>query len=117
AARYSLVDIDGYREKGSSAGLKVQDQRYEAIELGAGLRVAGNVQLGQGTLVPQATLMAFHDFAADQASSTSTFVLGSTPFVTTGAKAVRNSYEAGVGADYKLGAVTLGLNYDYVGKS
>ena len=117
AARYSLVDIDGYREKGSSAGLKVQDQRYEAIELGAGLRVAGNVQLGQGTLVPQATLMAFHDFAADQASSTSTFVLGNTPFVTTGAKAVRNSYEAGVGADYKLGAVTLGLNYDYVGKS
>ena len=117
AARYSLVDIDGYREKGSSAGLKVNDQRFEALELGAGLRVAANLPLGKGTLVPQAKLMAYHDFAADQASSTSTFVLGSTPFVTTGAKAVRNSYEAGVGADYKLGAVTLGLNYDYVGKS
>lgn len=117
AARYSLVDIDGYREKGSSAGLKVQDQRYEAIELGAGLRVAGHYPLGQGTLVPQAKLMAYHDFAADQVSSTSTFVLGNTPFVTTGAKAVRNSYEAGVGTDYKLGAATLGLNYDYVGKS
>lgn len=117
AARYSLVNIDGYREKGSSAALKVEDQRYEAIELGAGLRVAGNYPLGAGTLKPQAKLMAYHDFAADEAKSTSTFLLGNTPFVTSGAKAVRDSYEAGVGADYTLGAVTLGVNYDYIGKS
>lgn len=117
AARYSLVNIDGYREKGSSAALKVEDQRYEAIELGAGVRVAGSFNLGAGTLEPQVKLMAYHDFAADQASSTSTFLLGNTPFVTTGAKAVRNSYEAGIGTDYKLGAVTLGVNYDYIGKS
>ncbi|WP_122670791.1 autotransporter domain-containing protein [Pseudomonas viridiflava] len=117
AARYSQVNIDGYREKGSSAALKVEDQRYEAIELGAGMRVAGSFSLGAGTLEPQAKLMAYHDFAADEAQSTSTFLLGSTPFVTTGAKAVRDSYEAGVGADYKLGAVTLGVNYDYIGKS
>ncbi|WP_347902013.1 autotransporter domain-containing protein [Pseudomonas purpurea] len=117
AARYTMVDIDGYREKGSSAALKIDDQRYEALELGAGLRVAGHYPLGQGTLVPQAKLMAYHDFAADKASSTSTFVVGDTPFITSGAKAARNSYEAGVGTDYRLGAVTLGLNYDYVGKS
>lgn len=117
AARYSLVNIDGYREKGSSAALKVEDQRYEAIELGAGVRVAGNFPLGAGTLEPQLKLMAYHDFAADEASSTSTFLLGNTPFVTSGAKAVRNSYEAGIGTDYKLGAVTLGVNYDYIGKS
>ncbi|WP_225422460.1 autotransporter family protein [Pseudomonas huaxiensis] len=117
AARYSQVNIDGYREKGSSAALKVEDQRYEAIELGAGVRVAGSYALGAGTLEPQVKLMAYHDFAADQSSSTSTFLLGNTPFVTTGAKAVRNSYEAGIGTDYKLGAVTLGVNYDYVGKS
>ncbi|CAM3851553.1 Outer membrane protein B [Pseudomonas reidholzensis] len=117
AARYSRVDIDGYREKGSSAALKVEDQRYEAIELGAGVRVAGSFNLGAGTLEPQFKLMAYHDFAADEAASTSTFLLGSTPFVTHGANAVRDSYEAGVGADYKLGAVTLGVNYDYIGKS
>ncbi|WP_425930612.1 autotransporter outer membrane beta-barrel domain-containing protein [Pseudomonas sp. NyZ201] len=117
AARYSQVNIDGYREKGSSAALKVEDQRYEAIELGAGVRVAGSFNLGAGTLEPQVRLMAYHDFAADEASSTSTFLLGSTPFVTSGAKAVRNSYEAGIGTDYKLGAVTLGVNYDYIGKS
>lgn len=117
AARYSLVDIDSYREKGSSAALQVSDQRFEAIELGAGLRVAANFPLGKGTLTPQAKLMGYHDFAADQSTSTSTFMLGNTPFVTSGAKPARNSVEAGVGADYRLGAVTLGLNYDYVGKS
>lgn len=117
AARYSLVEIDGYREKGSSAALKVEDQRFEVAELGAGLRVAGSFPVGNGTLEPQAQVMAYHDFIGDEVSSTSTFISGNTPFVTSGASAVRNSYEAGVGADYHLGAVTVGLNYNYVGKS
>lgn len=117
AARYSMVDIDGFSEKGSSAALKVKDQRYEVLDLGAGVRVAANYPLGQGTIEPQAKLMAYHDFAADQASSTSTFVLGGTPFATSGAKPARNSYEAGVGVDYRLGAMTVGASYDYLGKS
>ncbi|MCP1645635.1 outer membrane autotransporter protein [Pseudomonas citronellolis] len=117
AARYARVDIDGYHEKGSSAALKVDSQRYEVAELGAGVRVAGNFLVGNGNLQPQAKLMAYHDFAADEAQSTSTFVLGGTPFVSQGAKAVRNSYQAGVGADYHLGAVTVGVSYDYTGKT
>ncbi|PAV67225.1 hypothetical protein WR25_12175 [Diploscapter pachys] len=117
AARYSRVDIDSYREKGSSAALKVKDQRYEAIELGAGIRLAGNLPLGAGSLEPQLKLMAYHDFAADPVQNSSSFVLGSTPFVTRGASVSRNSYEAGVGADYKLGAVSVGVSYDYVTKS
>lgn len=117
AARYSMVDIDGFSEKGSAAALKAEDQRYEVAELGTGLRVAANYPLGQGTIEPQAKLMAYHDFAADQASSTSTFVLGGTPFATAGAKPARSSYEAGVGVDYHLGAVTLGASYDYLGKT
>ncbi|HBO1367541.1 TPA: autotransporter outer membrane beta-barrel domain-containing protein [Pseudomonas aeruginosa] len=117
AARYARVDIDGYHEKGSSAALKVDSQRYEVAELGAGVRVAGDVLVGNGNLQPQAKLMAYHDFAADEAQSTSTFTLGGTPFVSQGAKAVRNSYEAGVGADYHLGAVTVGVSYDYTGKT
>ncbi|MFG3451522.1 autotransporter domain-containing protein [Stutzerimonas stutzeri] len=117
AARYSRIDIDSYREKDATLALAIEDQRYEVIELGAGVRVAAEYPLGQGTLEPQAKLMAYHDFAADQASSTSAFVLGGTPFVTSGAKPARNSYEAGIGADYRLGQFTIGLGYDYVGKS
>lgn len=116
AARYSRVDIDGYREKGSSAALAVDEQRFEVGEVGAGLRLASSLPLGQGTLEPQATLMAYHDFIADQAASTSSFVLGGTPFITSGASPARTSYEAGIGVDYHLGAVTLGASYDYLGK-
>jgi outer membrane autotransporter protein len=117
ASRYSNVQIDGYTEKGSAAALKVEKQRYESFDLGAGVRVAGSYPLAQGRIEPQAKLMAYHDFAADRASSTSTFVLGGTPFVTSGAKPARNSYEVGIGVDYLLGAVTIGANYEYVGKS
>lgn len=117
ASRYSNVQIDGYTEKGSAAALKVEKQRYESFDLGAGVRVAGSYPLAQGRIEPQAKLMAYHDFAADRASSTSTFVLGGTPFVTSGAKPARNSYEVGIGVDYMLGAVTIGANYEYVGKS
>ncbi len=117
AARYSQVNIDGYREKGSSAALMLEEQRFEVGELGAGVRLAGNFPLGQGSIEPQATLMAYHDFIADQATSTSTFVLGGTPFVTSGAKPARTSYEAAVGVDYRLGAVTLGASYNYLSKT
>lgn len=117
AARYARVDIDSYEEKGSSAALKVDSQRYEVAELGAGMRFAGDFVVGSGNLQPQFKVMAYRDFAADESQSTSTFTLGGTPFVSRGAKAVRNSFEAGIGADYRLGAVTVGLNYDYTGKA
>ncbi|WP_460423462.1 autotransporter family protein [Pseudomonas sp. ZL2] len=116
-ARYSLVTLDSYREKGSAAALKVDDQRYEAIELGAGLRAASRHAVGSGTLEPHARLMAYHDFAADQARTTSSFALGSSTFASHGAAVARDSYEAGIGVDYHLGAASLGLDYDYYGKS
>ena len=117
AARYSQLDIDGYREKGSSAALRVSGQRYEVIELGAGARLAGNFELGQGRLEPELKLMAYHDFAADQASSTSSFVLGGSSFVTHGARPARDSYEASLGLSYNIGALSLGASYDHTGRS
>lgn len=61
AARYANVRMDGYDEKGSSAALSTRSQRYEVGELGAGLRLAGNLPMGAGKLQPEATLMAYHD--------------------------------------------------------
>ncbi|MDD2160967.1 autotransporter domain-containing protein [Pseudomonas sp. MIL19] len=116
AARYARVDIDSFTEKGSIAALRVEDQRYEVAELGAGLRVAGSLPLGQGTLQPEAKVMVYHDFAADQVTNTASFTFGGSPFVANGASPARTRYEAGVGVDYKLAAVTLGLSYDYTGK-
>lgn len=117
AARYANIKIDSFSEKGSPAALKTGSQRYEIAELGVGARVATNYALGQGTLEPQVQVMALHDLAADQTKSTSAFIAGGNPFVASGAKPVRNSYEASVGADYRLGALTFGANYGYTGKS
>lgn len=116
-ARYSNVEIDEIEETGSSAALNTKKQRYEVGELGAGVQLVGRIDLERGSISPRIKLMAYHDLIADQAQSTSSFVLGGTPFVTTGAKPERNSYEAGLGADYRLGALTLGVSYDYFGKS
>jgi outer membrane autotransporter protein len=117
AARFSQIKIHGYSESGSSAALKVDGQTHEVAELGAGVRLAGNMDAGQGTLVPEIRLMAYHDFGADKSESTSSFVLGGTPFATSGARPARDSYEVGIGADYSLGALTVGASYDRLEKS
>lgn len=116
AARYARVDIDSHREKGSLAALDVGSQRYEVAELGAGLRLAGDLPLGQGNLQPQLTLMAYHDFAADRIANSASFVFGGSPFLAVGATPARTRYEAGIGTDYRLDALTFGVSYDYAGK-
>ena len=116
-ARYTNVKIDGFTEHGSSAALQVGGQRFEVGEAGAGVRVAGDFPLGMGSIEPEATVMAWHDFIGDKVSSTSAFVLGGSPFVTTGASPVRDSYEATLGANYRIGAVTVGASYTYQTKT
>ena len=117
AARYSNLSIDGFTEKDSSAALKTGDQRLEVGDIGAGARVAGSFDLGRGTLEPEVKLMGYHDVIGDKSSTTSAFVLGGNAFVTNGASPARDSYEAGIGANYKLGAVTVGASYDRLMKT
>ncbi|EHJ93955.1 autotransporter family protein [Vreelandella boliviensis] len=117
AARYSRVETDSYQESGSSAALRVDEQRQEIAELGAGLRLAGRFSAGKGILEPQAMLMGYRDFADDRATSTASFVRGGASFVTQGADPANTTYEAGVGVDYLLGAFSMGVSYDFVSKS
>ena len=117
ALRYSNLKIDGYDEKGSSAALSVGGQRIEVGELGAGVRFAKDFAVGTGTLKPELTLIAYHDFIADQADTTSAFVLGGNAFVSNAAAPTRDSYEAGLGTEYSVGAVTFGASYNYLSKA
>ncbi|KTC43499.1 transporter, partial [Pseudomonas fluorescens ABAC62] len=116
-ARYANISMDSYREKGSSAALNVGSQRYEIGEMGLGARLAAAFDVGVGTLEPEAKLMAWHDFIGDKAATTSTFVLGGTPFTTTGATPARDSYELGLGASYRVGAWKVGGTYNYLTSS
>lgn len=111
AARYANVRMDGYTEKGSSAALSTGSQRYEVGELGAGVRLAGNLPMGAGMLQPEATLMAYHDLMGDRVAQTSSFVAGGSAFTVTGASVARDSYEASVGVNYQVSDFTVGASY------
>lgn len=117
AARYANVQVDGYSEHGSSAALRNQAQRFESGEVGAGLRIAGATPLFAGVLQPEATLMAYHDLIGDRINQTSAFTQGGSAFAVTGAKPARDSYEASVGVNYSLKALTLGASYNYQARS
>ena len=117
AARYSNVRIDGFNEHGSSADLQNSAQRFEVGELGAGARLIGDLPLAGGNLKPEATLMAYHDLIGDRVSQTSSFELGGSSFVVSGASPVRDSYEGSVGLNYQINAVTVGASYTYQTKT
>jgi outer membrane autotransporter protein len=117
AARYSNVKSDGYTEKGSAAALNIGAQRFEIGEVGAGARVAGSYALGNGVIEPEAKVMLWHDVIGDSASTTSSFVLGGSAFTNHGAVAARNSIETGLGVQYKVGAWSVGANYNHLTKT
>ncbi len=113
-ARYANVGMDSYREKGSSASLNVGSQRYEVGEIGFGARLAADFALGTGSLEPEAKVMAWHDVIGDKVATSSSFVLGGDSFTSRGTTPVRDSYELGLGANYRMGAWSVGGSYNYV---
>ena len=113
-ARYANVGMDSYREKGSSASLNVGSQRYEVGEMGFGARLAADFALGTGSLEPEAKVMAWHDVIGDKVATSSSFVLGGDSFTSRGTTPVRDSYELGLGANYRMGAWSVGGSYNYV---
>ncbi|PIF51009.1 outer membrane autotransporter protein [Pseudomonas sp. 29] len=113
-ARYANVGMDSYREKGSSAALNVGGQRYEVGEMGFGARLAADFALGTGSLEPEAKVMAWHDVIGDKVATSSSFVLGGDSFTSRGTTPVRDSYELGLGANYRMGAWSVGGSYNYV---
>jgi outer membrane autotransporter protein len=113
-ARYANVGMDSYREKGSSAALNVGSQRYEVGELGFGARLAADFALGTGSLEPEAKVMAWHDVIGDKVATSSSFVLGGDSFTSRGTTPMRDSYELGLGANYRMGTWSVGGSYNYV---
>lgn len=113
ATRYSKVEIDSFSEKGTGAALRSGSQSLEVFDVGGGFKLEGQY----GNFKPTARLMAFHDFAQDNANTTSSFVLGGTTFATTGAPATKWTYETGVGLEWTKGQYTVGASYDYTRKA
>lgn len=115
--RYTRVELDGYREHGSAAALKVESSRYESGEVGAGLRVAGLFPLASGRLMPEASLMAWHDGIGDRSDTQARFLVGGETFTTPGVRQGRDTLEARLGVRYDLGDLTLGAGFSRTQRS
>ena len=95
-------------------GADYSAQTLEAIEVGAGLRLTTSIETGSGVILPEATLMAWHDFGADAVQSNVEFDISGESFTYFGRQAIKNRYQAGVGVEYWMdNNVTLTANYNH----
>lgn len=115
---YGSVEVEAYEESGSAAALALEQQRYEVIELGAGLTAMKTVEFNQSSLDTALSLNVWHDFAGDQVQTQSRFLTGDTIITSTGAAPEKTTWQAGLGANYMIGNnMTASVNYDHTWKS
>lgn len=113
---YSSFKLDEFSETGGSAGQRVKVNDYNIMELGAGLKVFGEFDAGRGTIKPEASLMAYHDFKDDKpAGSYQLLISPANNWIPLpSGNREQNRYALGLGGTYAMdNNLTLGLNYDY----
>ena len=114
---YSNFKLDEFTEQGGPDAQQVKVNDYDVMELGAGLKVFGEFDAGRGTIKPEASIMAYHDFKDDKPQGSYRYVKlqpfnDSLPLV--GASREQNRYALGLGGTYAMdNNLSLGLNYDY----
>lgn len=113
---YSNLNLRGYEEKrAGSINQKIQNQDYNMLQLGAGVRwvddyVVNEKMLFQGEI----HLQGFYDFIGDRMQATSQFVGAGPSFITPGFRPVKDSYNIGASASvYGANAVIFTANYDF----
>ena len=111
---YSRLKSDSYSYDVSGAKTTVDDTTLSTLEAGVGVRVMTSVEMGSGLLLPEASLMAWHDFKAEKVKAEIGFENSSETFTYYGPKGVKDRYQASVGAEYQMdNNVTLSITYDH----
>ena len=101
---YAMVRSEAFKEEDKYAtgfALDVDSQKYQKIELGAGVEFSQEFRVSKGEIKPSLRLMAWHDFKGDEVETTTRYVLGGTEFTTKGADAVKNSYQVSANVTYR----------------
>ncbi|WOG27783.1 autotransporter domain-containing protein [Endozoicomonas sp. 8E] len=101
---YTMVKSKAFKEDDKYAtgfALDVDSQKYQKVELGAGVEISQAFRVDQGELEPSLKLMAWHDFKGDVVETTTRYVLGGPEFTSKGADAVKNSYQASASVTYR----------------
>ena len=111
---YTRLETDKYSYQSNGENVTVGSQNLETLELGAGVRFITGIEVGSGTLLPEASLMAWHDFKGDEVKANVEFETGGGSFTYFGPKAEKTRYQAGVGAEYLMdNNFTVSVNYEH----
>ncbi|WP_062270506.1 autotransporter outer membrane beta-barrel domain-containing protein [Endozoicomonas arenosclerae] len=112
---YASVDFDDVTEKlTGDLAQKRKMKEFEVMELGAGMKLLGDFEMGRGTLQPEFVLMGYHDFKDDKPETTVTILQGDVTRTFTGSDREQNRFLAGLGVSYKMeNNLSLGLHYDH----
>ncbi|MFK0572281.1 autotransporter outer membrane beta-barrel domain-containing protein, partial [Endozoicomonas sp.] len=119
---YGRVDIEAYEEITPSVMTQpIHKQRYEVVELGAGITAMKSFELDRGLLDASLSLNVYHDFAADQVEVTNSIITsaGATaPTTHTGAEPEKTTWQASLGLNYQISnTLSASVNYDHTWKS
>ncbi|WP_419835188.1 autotransporter domain-containing protein [Endozoicomonas atrinae] len=107
---FTKLKSDSY----SYEATNVDETSLEALELGAGVRYMTSFDVGSGQLLPEVSLMAWHDFKAEAVEAEIGFENSGGTFTYFGPEAVKNRYQASAGVEYWMdNNFTLSLNYDH----
>ncbi|WP_252179238.1 autotransporter outer membrane beta-barrel domain-containing protein [Endozoicomonas sp. 4G] len=123
AFNYASIKPDDYREVGVTGRSnylrfdRVKNDTYEILELGAGLKLLGDIATASMTVKPEVSLMAYHDFKDDPVTMTAHFAQGGNAFVVNGAGREQSRYQFGAAVNMESRgnlAVTLSYHYDWM---
>ncbi|KEI71719.1 autotransporter domain-containing protein [Endozoicomonas elysicola] len=107
---FTKLKSDSYSYNTTNVG----ETSLEALELGAGVRYMTSFDVGSGQLLPEVSLMAWHDFKAEAVEAEIGFENSGGTFTYFGPEAVKNRYQASAGVEYWMdNNFTLSLNYDH----
>nr|MDT0251392.1 autotransporter outer membrane beta-barrel domain-containing protein [Endozoicomonas sp.] len=121
---YGRIDIEAYQEVVQSLSLpsSLEKQRYEVVELGAGITAMKSFELDRGILDVSLSLNVYHDFAADQVQVKSSFITSNgnetAPTTHIGEEPEKTTWQAGLGLNYQISnTLSASVNYDHTWKS
>ena len=118
---YSSIETDDYEEEsvtGDSADTlrfdKVQNNTYDVMEAGAGIKIIGDIDTGNMMLKPEFSLMGYHDFKDDPVTMTAQYAAGGNAFLVHGAKREEDRFRFTAGGDMEFrNNLTLTFSYSY----
>ncbi|USE36054.1 autotransporter outer membrane beta-barrel domain-containing protein [Endozoicomonas sp. SCSIO W0465] len=117
---YYTIKTDDYSESARDPAQaylsydQVNNGKYDIMELGAGLKLAGEITTDAMVIKPEVRLMGFHDFKKDPIAITAHFAAGGENFLINGADRDANRYQFDASMTMEIQSnTTITFNYSH----